>query len=326
MQDDSVSRPRLCLFRRVASRGARWSNGPDSCRRRTGRRGPAPTLSDPPDDAAQANATKLIHDLFGPQIDAAKTRIAKDELAKKLLQQGIDSKADPAGQFVLFKMARDLAVGVGDPAVALQSIDETARAFRIDAFAPAARNAFWRWPRRRPIRCKAARWPTPLGRALDDAIAADNFEVAKLLAAQGLAAAKRARRCRSAAPMDGPRQRDRRNPVGLRRSSALGNEARCKNRSMPMANLAVGRYRVFVKGGLGHGTADDRARQGFAVASAGRSPKCRPPMMPKRSSSWPTAGGISPTAATDAPKRNGSKAGHCIGTARRCRICRACQR
>ena len=150
----------------------------------------APTISEPPDEAAQKNAAKLIRDLFGNQIDAAKTNIAKDELAKKLLQQGIDSKADPAGQFVLYKMARDLAVAVGDPAVALQSVDETDRAFRIDSYtmrqetlAALAKTAI------NPIQSRAladAAWT-----ALDEALAADNFDVAKLLATQGVAAAKR---------------------------------------------------------------------------------------------------------------------------------------
>jgi len=205
-----------------------------------------PTLSDPPDDAAQANAAKLIHDLFGTQIDVAKTNIAKDELAKKLLQQGIDSKADPAGQFVLYKMARDLAVGVGDPAVALQSIDETARAFRIDTYpmrqetlAALAKTAI------NPIQSRAladAAWT-----ALDDALAADNFDVAKLLATQGLAAAKRGK------DVDMLRQWTAR-AKDIEELESAFDDVRAALTTIeqkpldPAANSAVGHYRIFVKG------------------------------------------------------------------------------
>jgi hypothetical protein len=206
----------------------------------------APTISEPPDEAAQNNAAKLIRDLFGNQIDAAKTNIAKDELAKKLLQQGIDSKADPAGQFVLYKMARDLAVAVGDPAVALQSVDETDRAFRIDSYtmrqetlAALAKTAI------NPIQSRAlaeAAWT-----ALDDALAADNFDIAKLLATQGLAAAKRGK------DVEMNRQWTAR-AKDLEELAAEFDAVRpaltiiVQKPLDPTANAAVGRYRIFVKG------------------------------------------------------------------------------
>jgi hypothetical protein len=205
-----------------------------------------PKLSELPDLTAQSDATRLIRELDGPQIDAAKTNIAKDELAKKLLQQGIDSKADPAGQFVLFKMARDLAVGVGDPAIALQSIDETARVFRFDAItvrqetlAALAKTAT------NPVQSRAladAAWS-----AVDDAIAADNFDAAKLLAAQGLAAAKRAR------DADVLRQWTARGKEidDLESAYEKARLAISTLEQKPLdasANTTVGHYRVFIKG------------------------------------------------------------------------------
>jgi hypothetical protein len=207
---------------------------------------PPPALAEPPDEVAQANAAKLIHDLYGTQIDSAKTAFAKDELAKKLLQQGIDSKADPAGQFVLLKMARDLALSVGDAVVALRSVDETAQAFRLDALAlrqealsGLAKTAT------NPQQSRAladADWS-----ALDDAIAADNFEVAKLLAAQGLAAAKRAK------DNDVLRQWTARGKEieGIESAYETVRPAATKLEQKPLdpaANATVGRYIVFTKG------------------------------------------------------------------------------
>lgn len=205
----------------------------------------APALSEPPDEAAQTAAAKLVHDLYGTQIDAAKSNFQKDELAKKLLQQGIDSKADPAGQFVLLQKARDLAVSVGDPAVALQAIDAMAGAFRIDAvtlrqetLAALSKTAT------NPLQSRAladAAWA-----ALDEAIAADNFDVAKLLAAQGLAAAKRAH------DADVLRQWTARGKEIEELGSAYEEvrPAIVKLAQKPLdadSNFAVGRYRVFVK-------------------------------------------------------------------------------
>jgi len=200
----------------------------------------------PPDEAAQANATKLVHELFGNQIDAAKTPFAKDELAKKLLQQGIESKADPAGQFVLLKMARDYAIGVGDVVVALQSVDETARAFQIDG--PALRQEtlsalakIATSPQQSRALAEAA-WS-----ALDDAISANDFDVAKLLAAQGLAAAKRAR------DADVLRQWTTRtkeiDDIAAAYDGVRAATAKLRQKPLdPDANFTVGRYTVFVKG------------------------------------------------------------------------------
>ena len=206
----------------------------------------ASTLLTPPDDAAQGDANKLIRELMGKEIDAAKTPIAKHEMAKKLLQQGIDSKADPAGQFVLYRMAREFAVGVGDPAVALQSIDETERAFHIDAASL----------RQETLAALAKTATNPLqsreladaaSTALDEAIAADNFEVAKLLAAQGLAAAKRAK------DADVLRQWTGRGKEIEEIESAYDDAqpsiVKLAQKPLdPAANLAVGRYRVFIQG------------------------------------------------------------------------------
>ena len=85
-----------------------------------------------PDAAAQAQAEKLIRDVFKDEY--ARTSAAdRLNLARKLLQQGIDTVDDPASRFVLFREARDLAAQAGDLETALTAVDEMARFFQVSA-------------------------------------------------------------------------------------------------------------------------------------------------------------------------------------------------
>jgi hypothetical protein len=54
-----------------------------------------------PSDAAQAEATKLIKEVYGDEYAKAKTLTDKQALAKKLLGKANESKDDPADQFDL---------------------------------------------------------------------------------------------------------------------------------------------------------------------------------------------------------------------------------
>ena len=56
----------------------------------------------------------------------------KQDLAKKLLSNAVDTEDDAAGQFVLFQMARDLAAESGDVETALEAIDHLEKNYEID--------------------------------------------------------------------------------------------------------------------------------------------------------------------------------------------------
>jgi len=84
-----------------------------------------------PDAAAQKEAEKLVRDVFKEDY-AQKSAAARTALARKLLQQGLETKGDPTSCFVLFREARDLAVAAGDAAVALQAIAEIASRYEVD--------------------------------------------------------------------------------------------------------------------------------------------------------------------------------------------------
>ena len=86
-----------------------------------------------PDQTAQAKALKLVLDIFGDDLKAAKDPEAKAKLAATFLQQGRESKDDSANRYVLFREARTLASQAGDIVLALLAVDELARDFEVDA-------------------------------------------------------------------------------------------------------------------------------------------------------------------------------------------------
>jgi hypothetical protein len=88
----------------------------------------------PPDADAQAKAEAQIKDLF--KEDFAKRKPADlQALASKLIQAAADTKGDLPGQFVLLRLAAEVAAKGGDAADALQAIDAQAKDFAVNAAA-----------------------------------------------------------------------------------------------------------------------------------------------------------------------------------------------
>ena len=63
----------------------------------------------------------------------SKTETEKQALAGKLLGKANGSNDDPASQFVLFRLARDIAAQASDGQTAFQAIDAMAQVFQVDA-------------------------------------------------------------------------------------------------------------------------------------------------------------------------------------------------
>ncbi len=268
-----------------------------------------------PDAGAQEQANKLLRQLFGAEIDAARTPQAKVELARKLLQQGIDSRDDPAGRYVLLTKAKELAIAVGDPALAMQAVDEITRSFRIDgtALSVEALTALSKLSLN-PNLSKALAEATAA--ALDGAIAADKFEAAKPLVTIGVAASKKTKDAELIRQwLARGKDLDE-----LQAAYEAVKDAIAKLDAKPLdaaANTAVGRYRILSKGDWDGGIP--------MLASATTRP-CKPwrpensPILipPMTNSSWPTAGGNSPRRRMPR-RRTASRLGPCSGTTNPCR-------
>ena len=118
--------------------------------------------------------------MFKTEIQQAKTSAEKVALAKRLLAQALDQKADTAGQYVLMIMAEDLAATAGDAETAFQVIDQMAGVFDVDRFAMKTDMLKdWAKEARTP---EARKWAVEQMLAVgDEAVDAGSLEAAKEL-------------------------------------------------------------------------------------------------------------------------------------------------
>ncbi|MGD0900814.1 MAG: hypothetical protein ABR915_23530 [Thermoguttaceae bacterium] len=86
-----------------------------------------------PDSNAQAEAMKVVKEVYGDEWSAANTFAEKQAVAKKLLEKADESKGDPAGRFVLLRVARDIAAQAADWQTALRAIEAMADSYKVDA-------------------------------------------------------------------------------------------------------------------------------------------------------------------------------------------------
>lgn len=204
-----------------------------------------------PSAAAQAEAQRLVREVFGDKLDRAKTAEAKVTLAKEMIAAAAKDKGAMPGQYVLLRSACDLAAEAGDIPAALDAADGMARRFlvdalktRIDAFQDAARNA------RQPAQQKAAA-EAALGLA-GEALDEDRCDEAVELAALARSAAQKTRQFKLANEL-GPRL-DK-----LKLRAAASAECRQtaatleKDPAEPAANLVAGRYLCFARDDWGRG-------------------------------------------------------------------------
>ncbi|WP_254507582.1 hypothetical protein [Anatilimnocola floriformis] len=86
-----------------------------------------------PSEAALAESARVVAEVYKADYEKAKTPAAKVELAKKLLTEGVATKDDPPGQYVLFRIARDIYSQQGDLPGALEAVRCITAEFTVDA-------------------------------------------------------------------------------------------------------------------------------------------------------------------------------------------------
>lgn len=198
-----------------------------------------------PDVAAQKEKESLVREVFKSDY-AKKARGDRIALAKKLLQQGIDTLDDPSARYVLLREAKDLAASAGDVATAVSAIEETANFFNVDALrlklgllTGVAQEA------RLAEDAKAA--AESLLNLADQSDALDDFETSEKALT---AAAATARKTKDVA-LAGRAEVRLREIAELKSSVARVKAARevlQVNPADPAANFEVGRFECFVKG------------------------------------------------------------------------------
>lgn len=86
-----------------------------------------------PDPAKLKEAEGTVREIFEKEYRAAKTKQQKSALARKLIRYGVETRNDPAGQYALLRLARNVASIAGDVDTAHAAIEEIGTRFQIDA-------------------------------------------------------------------------------------------------------------------------------------------------------------------------------------------------
>ena len=85
-----------------------------------------------PDDAALQRAATLVRDVYGREYEAAKKPEQRRALARRMLDEARTLATDPAGLFVVYRSAREIAALAGDLETSLNANRAMAEAFRVN--------------------------------------------------------------------------------------------------------------------------------------------------------------------------------------------------
>jgi len=144
-----------------------------------------------PDATDQKEAVATVREVFGAEWKAAKTKQQRQELSHKLIAKALVSQT-PSNQYVLLRIARDMAEQNLDGVTAFKAIDEMDSRYKIDSLAM-KKDVLKKF-------AEKARHSTEhkfiaehaLG-LVDDAVVLDDFDSASYLATMALSSAKKAR-------------------------------------------------------------------------------------------------------------------------------------
>jgi hypothetical protein len=204
-----------------------------------------------PDEAAQKASLELITEGYKSDYDQAKTPQQKITLAKKLLQDGIATKNDPAGRYVLLRVARDIAAQGGDVDTAFEAIAEIYKGYKIDTLKMKSVSVADAAKAQRTAKDHQQLVPRILT-LIGDAVAADRYDLAKPLGEIAFSSA------RSAKDTNLIKQVRTRNEEAeeIEKEFVKAKEALTVLEIKPTdseANLNVGKFRCFVKGDWARG-------------------------------------------------------------------------
>jgi hypothetical protein len=205
----------------------------------------APEKLPVPEPAAQKEQEALIRKIFKDEY-AKKELTDKQSLAKKLLQQAAETKDSPPSRFVLLREARDLAADGGDAETSIAAIDQMAADFKVAPF-PMKSTAL-------TAATKAVRNPedqkrlaTAFLKLTEDALAADEIEVATQAATRAVPVAKAAKDAVLAAKADA-KSKELSELKGRAEGLRKAKETLATNPEDPAANAAMGEFLCLVKG------------------------------------------------------------------------------
>jgi hypothetical protein len=198
-----------------------------------------------PAAAAQQRALDQIKDVFADEYQTATTPTQKNALALALFNQAAKTEKDAAAKFVLLRQSQDLALAAADLAAAFKALDQIANHFQIDLLTEKA-DLF-----KKAARLTNASAATELVKTIlphiDEALAADRFELARELVRVAISLARSKRD--PALNRDLSLRTSKINEHQKQWDEAQKAAARLKESPTDAAsNHKLGHYRVFAKG------------------------------------------------------------------------------
>lgn len=198
-----------------------------------------------PAAADQEKALKLVKDLFKAQY--AKTAVAdRLALAKKLYDQGMDTKDDVTGRYVLLKEARSLAAGAGDLKLTAEIGEQMTKLYDISK-TDATIELYEQMAASAADPTTAYLYTLKLLHAFDLALADDEFELAEKLYKLADTTAKKSKSTPAYTSVTF-RSKDVENHRKERQKIQPQIDALQSNPIDPALNHAVGMYFALVKG------------------------------------------------------------------------------
>jgi hypothetical protein len=199
-----------------------------------------------PDAAARKQSARVIRDAYKDYYDNATSRLKKTALAEKLIRDAIETENDPSGQYMLLYIATSIASKAGDINTAFESVDEMDKRYKIDALrmksevASNVSNAL-----RQPNELKAL--APRIGTLINEVVAQDRYDLAGPLCRLAITTARNARDAsliKEATESIEQIKRFEKEFAAVKTALAtLGEKP-----TDAAANLAVGKFRCFVKG------------------------------------------------------------------------------
>jgi hypothetical protein len=223
-----------------------------------------------PDIVAQKKAASLIAEVYKADYDSAKTPAQKITLAQKLVADGLSTKDDAAGRYVLLQIGSEIAAKQGDLAISFGALDHLAAEFEMDIL-----------QKKVEVAAKAEKVSDEgvllLNAAIGKAVAEDRYEPAHALAAVVLKSVRESQKSTNV----------RLATARLNEIAQLSQEYESvknweqvlsKSPTDPEANLAVGKFRCFMKGDWKNGVAmlalgNDPKVKAAALLELGESPE-----------------------------------------------------
>ncbi len=199
----------------------------------------APQRQPEPDAAAQKQSKKVIRDIFKEEY-SKKAPADQQALAKKLLQQGIDTKDDAPTRYVLFQESMEIAAKSGDVETAMAAVTETAKAYEIDGLALKAKTLIGMISGAKSAEAAGALADACL-EVIDEAVREEKFDVAKSLVPKAETAAKASKDAAKTLSA----QKKGKEIADLQREAQKAKEAAKTlevNPADPDANLTLGRF------------------------------------------------------------------------------------